>query len=181
MAQAVAVGRSPHYRAETEKGAHGAHGLRPNRWAAWGLGALLATLAFAACATASDLAPLRAQFQLPDGKVDYATAKLTVDRLIDPSTDIAAVRRQLVEWERAVRGNVPANPTARQVLDALLKTLYEPGPWNQNRPFTHDLDDPLGRNARNKQLATYLAARKGNWQYLSLKSRPDATPAAMQG
>ncbi|WP_158549177.1 transglutaminase family protein [Lysobacter silvisoli] len=125
------------------------------------MGTLLAFLAFAACA-ADDLAPLRAQFRLPDDKVDYATVKLTVDRLIDPSTNTAAVRRQLDQWERATRGNVPANPTARQVLDALLKTLYVPGPWNQNRPFTYDLDDPFGRDARNKQLATYLATRKGN-------------------
>jgi len=85
-----------------------------------------------------------------------------VDHLIDPSTDTADVRRQLDEWERAVRANVPGNPTARRVLDALFKTLYEPGLWNQNKPFTYDLDDPLGRNARNKQLATYLSTRKGN-------------------
>lgn len=132
-----------------------------HRWAIRGLGTLLAFLAFAARA-AGDLAPLRTQFQLPDDKVDYATVKLTVDRLIDPATDTAAVRRQLDEWERAVRGNVPTNPSAHQVLDALLKTLYEPGQWNQNRPFTYDLDDQLGRNARNRQLAIYLATRKGN-------------------
>ncbi|RYJ05011.1 MAG: alpha/beta hydrolase, partial [Actinomycetales bacterium] len=52
------------------------------------------------------LSPLRAQFQLPDNRVDYAAAKLEVDRIIDPSTDTAAVRRQLDQWERAVRGNV---------------------------------------------------------------------------
>ncbi|MBT2767576.1 hypothetical protein J7J08_07980 [Stenotrophomonas sp. ISL-67] len=85
-----------------------------------------------------------------------------MDRIIDPSTDIAGVRRQLNQWEHAVRGNVPANPTARQVLDALLKTLYVSGEWNQAKPFTYDLSDPLGKNQKNKQLATYLATRKGN-------------------
>lgn len=127
---------------------------------AWALGALLA---FAApLALAADLSPLRAQFQLSDDRIDYAAAKLTVDSLIDPSTDVQAVGQELDRWEQAVRGNVPANPTARQVLDALLKTLYEPGPWNQGKPFTYDLDDPLGRNAKNKRLAIYLATRKGN-------------------
>ncbi|MGH8085510.1 MAG: transglutaminase family protein [Lysobacter sp.] len=109
-----------------------------------------------------DLASLRSQLQSPDDRVDYAAAKLAVDRLIDPSTDVAAVRRHLDEWERAVRGNVPANPSARQVLDALIKTLYEPGPWNQGKPFSYDLTDPLGTNPKNKQLATYLATRQGN-------------------
>lgn len=132
-----------------------------HRWVAWGLGALLAFLSFNAWAT-DNLAPLRAQFQLPDERVDYADAKLAVDRLIDPSIDTAAVRRELDRWEAAVRGNMPTSPTDRLALDALLKTLYEPGPWNQHRPFSYDLSDPLGKNPANKLLSTYLATRKGN-------------------
>lgn len=135
-----------------------------HRWAIRGLGTLLAFLAFAARA-AGDLAPLRTQFQLPDDKVDYATVKLTVDRLIDPATDTAAVRRQLDEWERAVRGNVPTSPSARQVLDALLKTLYEPGQWNQNRPFTYDLDDRSG-----------ATPGTGNWPSIWPRARATAFP-----
>lgn len=136
-------------------------GSQVHRWITWALGALLASLVPVAWA-AADLAPLRAQFQLPDEQIDYAAAKLVVDRLIDPNTDTATVRRELDRWEAAVRGNVPANPTARQVLDALLKTLYQPGHWNQGKPFSYDLSDPLGKNPKNKQLATYLATRKGN-------------------
>lgn len=131
------------------------------RWIVWAWGAWLFVLAPFVWAT-PDISSLRAQFQLPDDRVDYADAKLAVDRIIDPSTDTAAVRRQLDQWEHAVRSNVPANPTARQVLDALLKTLYVPGEWNQSKPFTYDLSDPLGKNPKNKQLAIYLATRKGN-------------------
>lgn len=136
-------------------------GKRVRCWTAWGLGTLLVCLSGVAWA-ADDLGPLRVQFQLPDAQVDYAATKLVVDQLIDPSTDAAAVRSELDAWEQAVRGNVPANPTARQVLDALLKTLYEPGPWNQGKPFTYDLADPLGNDPKTKQLATYLTTRKGN-------------------
>ncbi|UHQ19581.1 hypothetical protein LVB87_15550 [Lysobacter sp. KIS68-7] len=119
--------------------------------------------AFATVAFAKDtLAPLRAQFALPEARIDYADAKLTVDRLIDPTTDVPAVRRQLAHWERAVRTNIPAGATPRQSFDALIKTLYEAGPWNDGKPFAYDLDDPLGKNPRNKQLATYLATRRGN-------------------
>lgn len=128
---------------------------------AWALAACFATIAPSAWATA-DLSPLHAEFAPPDDRIDYAEAKLVVDRLIDPTTDTAAVLRELDHWEQAVRAQVPAGPTARQVLDALLRTLYEPGPWNQDSPFAYDLDDPLGRNARTKQLAVYLATRKGN-------------------
>lgn len=114
-------------------------------------------------AWASDpLVTLRAQFKLPDDQVDYADAKLAVDRLIDPTTDTAAIRRELDRWERAIRANVPAGANGRQTLDALLKTLYQPGPWNEGKPFRYDLDDPLGKQPANKLLATYLATRKGN-------------------
>lgn len=122
----------------------------------------LLLLCIATCANATDLAPLRAQFELPPGDIDYAVAKLVVDRLVDPTTGADAVRREVDAWERAVRGNIDAHASTRQVLDALLRTLYEPGPWNQHRPFAYDLTDPFGRNAANKRLATYLAARKGN-------------------
>lgn len=108
------------------------------------------------------LAPLKAQFELPDDQVDYAAAKLAVDRLVDPATDKAAIRRELDRWERVIRANVPAGANGRQTLDALLKTLYTPGSWNEGKPFRYDLDDPLGKQPANKRLATYLATRKGN-------------------
>lgn len=125
------------------------------------LGACVASLAPLMVA-AAELSPLRAQFEQPESSVDYADAKLIVDRLIDPSTDTAAVRRELDTWTKAVQGNIPVEATARDRLDALLKTLYQPGPWNQGWPFTYDLTDPLGKNPTNKRLATYLTTRKGN-------------------
>lgn len=126
---------------------------------------LLAGLLLSAAppAVASDpLTDLKAQFASPDDRVNFADAKLAVDRLIDPSTDIVGIRHELDHWERAVRSNISAGANGRQALDALLKTLYEPGPWNDGKPFSYDLDDPQGSNLVNKRLATYLATRKGN-------------------
>ncbi|TMN18406.1 hypothetical protein FF950_14835 [Pseudoxanthomonas sp. X-1] len=131
------------------------------RWIACLAGLSLAIALSPACAGAP-LAELRAQFAQPDDQVDYATAKLVVDQIIDPATDVNAVRQELDHWEHAVRANVPAGADGRRTLDALLKTLYEPGPWNDGRPFRYDLHDPQGRNPANKRLAVYLATRKGN-------------------
>ncbi|MFT7721308.1 MAG: transglutaminase family protein [Roseateles sp.] len=125
----------------------------------WCAGALVPM----SCAWAApELSPLRAQFELADDHIDYGETKLLVDRVIAPETDTDSVRRQLDQWELAIRGMLPAHPTPRQILDTLLKTLYLAGPWNQGRPFSYDLSDPLGRNPKNKLLATYLANRKGN-------------------
>lgn len=131
------------------------------RWIAWAFGVCLAAHASLALA-AGDLEPLRAQFALPDQRINYLDAKLAVDRLIDPSTDEAAVRRDIDRWEQAVRGNFPAGASDRTILDALLKTLYTQGPWNDNKPFSYDLSDPLGSEPTNKRLSTYLRTRKGN-------------------
>lgn len=130
-------------------------------WFAW-LAALLLAAAMPAAAASDPLASLKAQFALPDEQVKFGEAKLIVDQLIDPSTDTTTIRRDLDRWERTVRSNVPAGANGRQTLDALLKTLYEPGSWNDGKPFRYDLDDPLGKQPANKRLATYLATRKGN-------------------
>jgi len=108
------------------------------------------------------LADLRRQFALPEQQVDFAQAKLTIDRLIDPSIDVAAVLRELDQLTATVKQRTPAGLTKRAELDVLLETLYKPGPWNGSKPFSYDLNDPFGKNRKNKLLATYLATRKGN-------------------
>jgi regulator of sirC expression with transglutaminase-like and TPR domain len=56
--------------------------------------------------------------------------------------------------------------------------LYEPGIWNNQQPFSYDLDDPLGSKLENQLLSTYLTTRKGNCVsmptlFLSLMERVD--------
>lgn len=51
-------------------------------------------------------------------------------------------------------------PTTRIL--ALKKYLYEAGPWNSNRIYRYDLDDPLGTKLSNKLLTNYLSTREGN-------------------
>lgn len=99
---------------------------------------------------------------MPEDRVDLAGAKLTIDRLIDPTIDAGAVLRELDQLTTAVKRRTPAGLTKRAELEVLLDTLYRPGPWNDNRPFSYDLNDPFGKNRQNKLLATYLITRKGN-------------------
>lgn len=107
-------------------------------------------------------ADLQRQLAQPDAAVDFATAKLTVDRLIDPGIDTDAVMRELDQLTQAIAARTPAGLTPRERMDILLSTLYTAGPWNGRRPFTYDLDDPLGEDLKNKLLSTYLRTRKGN-------------------
>ena len=47
-------------------------------------------------------------------------------------------------------------------MTALGQVIYSPGPWNDNHPFSYDLDAPLGAVYRSKLVSTYLRTRKGN-------------------
>lgn len=113
-------------------------------------------------AAATAPASVRALVQQPEGQIDFGRAKLTIDSVMDPSLDVSAVSKELERWAALVRTRYPIGADGRAKLDTLLSTLYKPGPWNDQRPFRYDLDDPLGRNLPTKRLSTYLATRKGN-------------------
>ncbi len=127
-----------------------------------GIGLLLACAYVAQATPGSAYADLQRHLTQPDQSVDFAAAKIAIDRLIDPSIDVAAVQRELDRLTRAVAARTPAGLTPRARMDVLLSTLYTAGDWNDHRPFRYDLDDPMGRQRENKLLSTYLRTRKGN-------------------
>ena len=93
---------------------------------------------------------------------DLTTTKLALDKLVDPSIDEAAVRRELDQLAAQARAIAGPNATDEQKINAVRRVIYKAGPWNDNRPFTYDHDDPLGLNVKNKLLSTYLRTRRGN-------------------
>lgn len=99
---------------------------------------------------------------IPEAALDLAKAKLTVDQLIDASIDVTGTLQQLDAMAEQARSLAPPNASKRDTVVALQTYLYLPGSWNGQRPFQYDLDDPYGRNIRNKLLTTYLNTRKGN-------------------
>ncbi|MGO1069570.1 transglutaminase family protein [Lysobacter sp. CA199] len=91
-----------------------------------------------------------------------AKAKLTIDRIIDPTVDAIETRRILDVFAARIEARFPNGASSQAKLELLVTSLSQPGPWNDHRPFSYDLADPFGRNIRNKLLSTYLATRKGN-------------------
>jgi regulator of sirC expression with transglutaminase-like and TPR domain len=100
--------------------------------------------------------------ELPERDIDLAKVKLTIDRLIDPSIDVAASLKQLDRMAAEIEARLTNPASSRHKLNALRAHIYQPGPWNDHRPFSYDLADPLGTDIHNKLLPTYLATRKGN-------------------
>ncbi len=97
-----------------------------------------------------------------DNNPDYATAKLAFDQIIDPSIDAKKATAQINLMAAEVRSMVGRTPGSIDVLKAVQRVLYKPGRGNEYRPFSYDLDDPLGLDVRNKLLSTYLEKRLGN-------------------
>lgn len=97
-----------------------------------------------------------------DDQLDYGRAKLTFDRIVDPSLDIEATLAEIDRLASSANMLAGAGATSGARLSALRRVIYERGPWNGNRPFSYDHSDPLGQNVRNKRISTYLATRRGN-------------------
>lgn len=129
------------------------------------------TLAFAAPARAvtpggesvddANVATLRLLLEQPEGHIDLAKAKVTIDRMVDPDMDGDGTLQSLDEWTARVRSRFPPGASNKVKVEVLVSTLYEPGPWNDHRPFAYDFTDPYGGNLRNTLLRTMLASRTG--------------------
>lgn len=109
-----------------------------------------------------NLRALSALLQPPDSLIDLAHAEVTIEPMIDPSVNQAETLKELDAWADRVRARIAPGASNMEKLIALNTTLYQPGPWNEGRPFSYDFDDPMGNNIENKLLSTYLKSRKGN-------------------
>lgn len=96
------------------------------------------------------------------GSSDFLAAKIALDRIVDPSIRPAEVEAQIGKLIAAARSLVGPRASEGTKFDAVRKVLYQPGPWNDNRPFTYDQSDPFGEKVQHKTLSNYLKTRLGN-------------------
>ncbi|HEV2746709.1 MAG TPA: transglutaminase family protein [Allosphingosinicella sp.] len=112
--------------------------------------------------TLDPAAAIRAILAAPDDELDYAMAKLALDRIVDPSIDVEAVAAELDRMAEIARELAGSGAADGGKLAALRRLIYEAGAWNDNRPFGYDHSDPLGQDIRAKLISVYLATRLGN-------------------
>jgi regulator of sirC expression with transglutaminase-like and TPR domain len=96
----------------------------------------------------------------PEAELDYAEAKLAVDRFIEPSFDAEAVGAELDGLTDRARLLSAGQTGTDARLGAVRTVLYEAGPWNGGRPFAYD--HQRFKDMRVKLLAHYLDTRLGN-------------------
>jgi regulator of sirC expression with transglutaminase-like and TPR domain len=110
----------------------------------------------------SDVQTIRAVFATPDNALDLAMAKLTFDKLVDPSINIDRTLHEIDQMVQVVKATAGPNPTTIQKLRAVRRFIYVDGDWNGHRPFQYDMSDPLGKKITNKLLPVYITTRRGN-------------------
>ncbi|HWA89983.1 MAG TPA: transglutaminase family protein [Rhizomicrobium sp.] len=113
-------------------------------------------------ASADPVQAVRAVMSTPDDKVDFARAKLTFDKLYDPSTDIEAQLKQIDHMVHTIGTMAGPSASSRLRLIALHKFLYEAGSWNDNVPFAYDMTDPRGHKPASQLLSKYIRMHRGN-------------------
>lgn len=96
------------------------------------------------------------------GNRDMAEIKLTIDRLTDPSVNVAEGLKEIARLETDLDRMAAGETDSLAKLAVLKRFVYEAGPWNQGRPFQYDLTDPTGQKPENRLLTDYLADRHGN-------------------
>lgn len=110
----------------------------------------------------ADTAVMRSLLWQQDDGIDLAKAKVAIDHLVDPSEDQAATLKAVDQWTDRVKARIPAGASTWAKVMAIYSTVYVPGPWNDNRKFDYNFDDPFGKDVHTTMLSSYLATRRGN-------------------
>jgi len=111
-------------------------------------------------AYASNHETIQTCLELPEAQINLANIKLSVDQMIDPSTDQASVLRRLDIMTTEVRATLPPGASNLDKFKALRDYLYRPPPLSGRRPFRYNFEDDRSLNA--KLLSVYLSTGKGN-------------------
>jgi len=109
------------------------------------------------CGSAADV-----RWVLENPSLDYAQAKIALDRLVSPSIDADATLGELDRLAKAAEMLVGSDAGTDSKLAALRKLIYESGPWNDYRSFDYDHSNVRGADVRVKLISHYLNTRRGD-------------------
>ena len=129
------------------------------------LGLLVAASLFCSSSSAAPVADtniktIRIILEKPEDQIDLANVKLTIDHMVDPKTDQAAVLNQINYMVAEIKASFPLGASNLIKFKVLRDYLYRPSPLSGREPYLYNLEDD--RNPKAKLLSVYLATHKGN-------------------
>lgn len=99
---------------------------------------------------------------LPEEEIDLSIAKLTIDKIVDPSIDIATNEVLINQSVVAIKKMVPENASSMEKLLAVRAYMFESGSWNHFQTYQYNFDDPEGKDLQSSLIPNLLKTRKGN-------------------
>jgi regulator of sirC expression with transglutaminase-like and TPR domain len=108
----------------------------------------------------SNLKIVRSLLEQPESQIDLANVKLSVDKMIDPAIDKAALLKQLDNMAEDIKATFPIGANSLTRFKVLRDYLYRPAPLSGKQPFVYNLEDD--RNPKAKLMSVYLATHRGN-------------------
>jgi hypothetical protein len=112
--------------------------------------------------TAPALKVIRDVLAMPPDKVDLAKAELSFEKLIDPSINTDILLGQVALMAQSVRIMAGPHASGADRLAALKTRIYQPGPWNDFKPYSYDFTDRYGVDYTHALVSRYLVTRQGN-------------------
>jgi regulator of sirC expression with transglutaminase-like and TPR domain len=95
-------------------------------------------------------------------KGDFFDVKIAVDKLVDPTIDEQALRRQFNNYMAPLSLMMQGVETDHERLNVLKHFLFDAGEWNQNHVLSYDFADPFAKIGNHRFLAYTLSERLGN-------------------
>jgi len=111
--------------------------------------------------------------------IDIGLWALIIAKEYDNSIEINKYLKMLDKYSEEIKRMLAGRTKDMEKCLATKMFIYDSGKWNDEKPFSYDLEDPLGNIPENQLLNTYLETRKGNCVsmptlFLALMERVDS-------
>jgi regulator of sirC expression with transglutaminase-like and TPR domain len=92
---------------------------------------------------------------------DFVDVKIAIDKLVDPSIDMIALRKQFDDYRAPLVTMLQGVIGDHEKLAVLRRFIYEPGPWNNYKVLAYDHNDPLAQILEHRFLGYTIDNRSG--------------------
>jgi regulator of sirC expression with transglutaminase-like and TPR domain len=105
------------------------------------------------------LGQIEAMMELPESKIDVAKAKLTIDKIIDPSIDVKTCLRKIDDIALQIKefSGDEAIGTSN-----ITEFLYTKGSWNNHEIYDYYDEKVITSDIKASLLSTYIDTKRGN-------------------
>lgn len=95
-------------------------------------------------------------------KGDFDDVKIAIDKLVDPTIDEKALRKQFNDYMAPLTLMMQGVELDHERLNVLKHFLFDAGRWNQYRVLRYDFSDPFAKVSNHRFLNYTLSERLGN-------------------